>query len=249
MSLIETSLFGVRLSAGTVEDATAAIFERAGSGGGVVCVANVDMVTRAVDDKKLAALMQSAFAVVPDGVPLLWVLHSRGLKSAERIYGPTLMRDLCALAATEQVPVYFYGGTPHELAALKAALLTKHPNLLIAGAESPPLLPEEPPFDRTTAERISRSGARLVFVGLGCPKQEHWMAAHAPHLDATLVGVGQAFAQIAGLKRQAPAWMGRNGLEWLFRLVQEPRRLWRRYLLGNARFVAYLVREQFSRLR
>jgi N-acetylglucosaminyldiphosphoundecaprenol N-acetyl-beta-D-mannosaminyltransferase len=243
MDLVETSLFGIRLCAGDPASATRTILKHAQQGAGLVCVANVDMVTRAVSDAKLAQTMRHALAVVTDGMPLVWVLHRRGLRAAQRVYGPGLMRQLCAEAAGAGMPIYLYGGTPLELSRLQAALLRLYPQLHIAGAESPPLLPLDPPFDPAVVQRINASGARLVFVGLGCPKQEYWMANHAPHIDATMLGVGLAFAQIAGLKRPAPAWMSEHGLEWLFRLGQEPRRLAKRYLVGNTRFLLLLLRD------
>lgn len=241
MTTLETSLFGIRLVASQPSAATKAIVDHARGRGGSVCVANVDMVTRAVSDNKLARIMQQAVLVVTDGMPLVWALRSRGMRDAKRVYGPGLMRDLCAAAASEQMPIYLYGGSPEELDALQHTLRLAYPGLVIAGAESPPMLPADPPFDADVARRINASGARLVFVGLGCPKQEYWMGNHARQVQAVMVGVGLAFAQIAGLKRAAPAWMSKSGLEWLFRLAQEPRRLWRRYLVGNSKFVWLLV--------
>lgn len=230
-----------------MDSAARQILQRARSPGGHVCVANVDMVTRAVTDTKLARVMRQAEIVVTDGMPLVWVLKARGLAATERVYGPRLMQHLCALAADQGLPVYLYGGAPDELQALQQALHASLPRLRIAGAESPPMLPADPPYDEAVARRINASGAKLVFVGLGCPKQEYWMGNFAPHLQPVAVGVGLAFAQLAGLKRPAPAWMSRNGLEWLFRLVQEPRRLWRRYLVGNSKFIWLLLRDSLRR--
>lgn len=247
MKPIETSLFGVRLFAAQTAGATQAIVEHARQHSGVICVANVDMVTRAVSDSKLARVMRQAFVVVTDGMPLVWVLRARGLASAQRVYGPELMRALCAAAACEGMPIYLYGGTDVELAALQRELRRVYPTLLVVGAESPPMLPAEPPFDGAVTWRINSSGARLVFVGLGCPKQEYWMGNHAGRIHAVTVGVGLAFAQIAGLKRPAPTWMSRNGLEWIFRLAQEPARLWRRYLVGNSKFLWLLLMDAVRR--
>jgi len=247
MPPVEASLFGVRLCATETSAAARFIIDHARTKAGLVCVANVDMVTRAVSDPKLHDTMRNAHLVVTDGMPLVWVLRARGVVAAQRVYGPALMRRLCADAASAGLPVYLYGGSPAELAALQQALHDAYPRLLVAGAESPPLLPADPPQDAAVAARINASGARLVFVGLGCPKQEYWMANHAHAVNAVTVGVGLAFAQIAGLKRPAPAWMRHNGLEWLFRLVQEPRRLWRRYLVGNSKFLWLLMRDALRR--
>ena len=248
MTPVETTLFGVRIFAAHVDSAAQQILRRTQLGGGHVCVANVDMVTRAVTDTKLARVMRQAEIVVTDGMPLVWVLKARGLPTAERVYGPRLMQHLCVLAADQGLPVYLYGGAPDELLALQQSLRASLPHLKIAGAESPPMLAADPPYDEAVAQRINASGAKLVFVGLGCPKQEYWMGNYAPHLQPVAVGVGLAFAQLSGLKRPAPAWMSRNGLEWLFRLVQEPRRLWRRYLVGNSKFVWLLLRDSLRRV-
>lgn len=217
------------------------------SAGGLVCVANVDMLTRAKRTPRLAQLMSNATAVVTDGMPLVWALrtlHRR--QDAQRVYGPGLVLDLCERAATDGVSVFFYGGTPDELAQLQSNLRTRFPALLIAGVMSPPMLPAEPPLDTGTARHINESGAGLVFVGLGCPKQEFWMDTHRAELRPVAVGVGLAFALIAGTKKQAPKWMRENGLEWLFRLGQEPGRLWKRYLIGNSLFIWYAIRELMS---
>jgi N-acetylglucosaminyldiphosphoundecaprenol N-acetyl-beta-D-mannosaminyltransferase len=162
---------------------------------------------------------------------------------AQRVYGPQLMHDVCLLAAQRGLKVFLYGGSAQELSALQQRLSADMPELQIVGAVSPPMLPDRPPRDPDIESRIRDSGAHVVFVGLGCPKQEFWMAQHAAHLPAVCLGVGLAFAQLAGLKARAPAWMQQSGLEWLFRLAQEPRRLWRRYLVGNSLFIWYLLRQ------
>lgn len=237
--LEETQLFGIRLSAGTLQTAVSQVLALARQGrGGLVCAANVDMLTRARRRPALAALLRDADLVLTDGMPLVWALRGlAGLQAIERISGPSLTQALLAQAQAQGLPVYFYGGGTQELARLVQNLQLRFPGLLIAGAESPPLLPEEPPEDAAALARIRDSGARLVFVGLGCPKQEFWMRRHAPHLDAVCLGVGYAFPLLAGTQTRAPAWMQRSGLEWLYRLAQEPGRLWRRYLVGNSQFL------------
>lgn len=204
-----------------------------------VCVANVDMFTRARVDRGLRAIIEDALYVVADGMPLVWMLRVRGHAKAQRVYGPDLMHALCRHAAEQGVSIYLYGGSAIESASLQRILKNEFPLLKIAGSETPPLLPARPEVDLATVARIEAAGAGLVFVGLGCPKQEYWMRAYAPHLRAVTVGVGLAFAQIAGLVPRAPRWMQRSGLEWMFRLAHEPRRLWRRYLVGNARFIGF----------
>jgi N-acetylglucosaminyldiphosphoundecaprenol N-acetyl-beta-D-mannosaminyltransferase len=244
-TLSETSLFGIRLSVGSMPAAVEMIAQRAaGAAGGMVCVANVDMLTRAKRTPKLAQLMQNATAVVTDGMPLVWALRRlHGREDAQRVYGPGLVLELCERAANDGTAVFFYGGSSEELARLQQNLATRFPRLHIVGAVSPPQLASEPPFDAAIACQINESGAGLVFVGLGCPKQEFWMEAHAGQLKALAIGVGLAFALIAGTKKQAPKWMREAGLEWLFRLCQEPGRLWKRYLVGNSLFIGYALRE------
>lgn len=213
-------------------------------------MANVDMLTRAKRTPRLATLMRGAVAVVTDGMPLVWALRAlQGRRDAHRVYGPGIVLDLCERAAAEGIGVFFYGGTPNELERLQRNLRERYPSLLISGAVSPPMLPAEPPFDRDITTIINASGAGIVFVGLGCPKQEFWMDAHAARLKPVSIGVGLAFALIAGTKKQAPVWMRGAGLEWLFRLGQEPGRLWKRYLVGNSLFVWYALRECFRPTR
>jgi len=241
--LQETQLFGIRLSAGTLRAAVDQILDLARRGqGGTVCAANVDMLTQARRTPALARLMQEADLVVTDGMPLVWALRRFEGLQLERVNGPRLTLELCREAAAQGLGVYLFGGTPHELDAMAAALRERFPTLRLVGQESPPLLPAQPAADPEVIARIHASGAALVFVGLGCPKQEFWMQAHRPQLRAVCLGVGYAFALIGGVQKTAPPWMQRHGLEWLFRLGQEPRRLWRRYLVGNSIFVALCLR-------
>jgi N-acetylglucosaminyldiphosphoundecaprenol N-acetyl-beta-D-mannosaminyltransferase len=153
------------------------------------------------------------------------------------------MRLVCRRAEERGLPVGLYGGTPEVLEALRGRLVERHPLLRIAFAASPPFRPLTPEEVASTLEAIEASGARILFVGLGCPKQERWMAAQRSGLPCVMVGVGAAFDFLAGAKRQAPRWLQGAGLEWLFRLASEPRRLWRRYLILNPRFLFLLARE------
>src|SRR5690606_12939436 len=165
-------------------------------------------------------------------------LRRLGLPQAERVYGPTLTLHVCEAAASSNTPVAFYGGSPEAIAGLKQELTTRLPNINIAYAYSPPFRQLSEEEDQQVINDINASGARILFVGLGCPKQERWMAAHKERLPLTQLGVGAAFAFHAGQVKQAPAWLQDRGLEWLFRLAVEPRRLWRRYLYNNPRFLA-----------
>lgn len=248
--MIKTRLFGVPVHAGSLAAANAEILAAARSrSGGVVCVANVDMLTRARSTPRLFDVMAGARLVVTDGTPLVWALRLlQGLRPVERVRGPSLTLALCEQAAQEGLSVFFYGGLANEIELMQQNLLRLYPSLKIAGAESPPMLAAEPPQDPALIERINASGAGLLFVGLGCPKQEYWMQAQQPLLKPVSLGVGLAFALIAGTKSQAPAWMRDNGLEWLYRLGQEPGRLWKRYLVGNSLFLGCLLRELPSAL-
>ena len=240
-----TDLFGIRVDVGTMEDAVQCICDHAERRqGGLVCVANVDMLTRAKRTPRLAALVRGAVAVVTDGMPLVWALRRlRHCVRATRVYGPGLVLALCEAAARRGQSVFLYGGTAEELTLMQAALSQHAPGLQIAGAVSPPMLPTEPAFDPAIVDRINSSGASVVFVGLGCPKQEFWMDTHQQKLQPVSIGVGLAFALIAGTKSQAPRWMREHGLEWLYRLGQEPSRLWKRYLVGNSLFIGYVLRD------
>ena len=238
----EARLFGVRLHAGRIEQVLQTLLAWASQGrSATVCLANVDMLTRARHRPALAAALDDAALVLTDGMPLVWALRTLGGLTApgavERISGPSLTLALLDQAQAQGLPVYFYGGGTAELDLLVRNLRQRFPGLRIAGAESPPLLPEEPPEDAAALARIRASGARLVFVGLGCPKQEFWMRRHAPRLEAVCLGVGYAFPLLAGTQTRAPVWMQRSGLEWLYRLAQEPGRLWKRYLIGNSQFL------------
>lgn len=202
-----------------------------------VCVATVNNVIEAYDDPQYRAVMEAADLITPDGMPLVWGLRLLGVSGATRVYGPDLTPIVCQLAAEQGVPVGFYGGSEDVVKELVVRLRQRFPGLKVAYRASPPFRPPTAEEQRRTIEDLHRSGARILFVGLGTPKQELWMAAHRPQVRAVMLGVGAAFDFLAGRKRQAPRLVQRLGLEWLYRLVHEPRRLWRRYLYRNPRFV------------
>jgi N-acetylglucosaminyldiphosphoundecaprenol N-acetyl-beta-D-mannosaminyltransferase len=203
----------------------------------VVCAANVHMLMEAHDSLAYRAVLNRADLVTPDGMPLVWMLRLKGVKGQARVYGPTLMLRVLEQAEHQGIPVGFYGGSLEVLEALTRQLQKKHPALKINFAFSPPFRPLSGSENAQIIEKISQSGARILFVGLGCPKQEIWMAEQKEKIPVVMLGVGAAFDFHAGLKRQSPPVLQIMGLEWLFRLVQEPRRLWRRYLYHNPRFV------------
>ena len=211
--------------------------------GRMVCHANVHMTMEAADDAGFQTLVNGSDLVLSDGMPLVWALRRLGVLDATRVYGPTLMLEICRAAAEEGVPIGLYGGRPETLGLLRANLVARIPGLRIMYAESPSFRPLDEAEDAAVVDAIVASGARVLFVGLGCPKQERWMAARRERLPLVQLGVGAAFDFHAGRIRQAPVWMQSAGLEWAFRLAMEPRRLARRYLRHNPRFVLGLARQ------
>lgn len=205
-----------------------------------VCHCNVHSVVTAKRDENFHHILNDADMATPDGMPIAWVLRAMGFSRQARISGPDLMWRYCAMAAKAGHKIYLYGGTAETLDRLCEKLPAAFPGLQIVGAEAP-VFKKRIPTEAETIERINRSGANVVFVGLGCPKQEHWMAAHRGRISAVMLGVGAAFDYHAGTVRRAPTWMRNHGLEWLYRLICEPRRLLRRYLVTNVLFVIYVT--------
>jgi N-acetylglucosaminyldiphosphoundecaprenol N-acetyl-beta-D-mannosaminyltransferase len=206
-----------------------------------VCVATVNNVIEAHDDPGYGAVMEGADLVTPDGMPLVWGLRLLGVPGATRVYGPDLTPVICERAAEQGIPVGFYGGAEDVLRELTANLSRRFPGLEIVYQSSPPFRPLTPDEEWRTVDGVNRSGARILLVGLGAPKQERWMAAHKDKVNVVMLGVGAAFDFLAGKKQQAPRFLQNLGLEWLYRLLHEPRRLWRRYLCRNPKFVALFV--------
>jgi N-acetylglucosaminyldiphosphoundecaprenol N-acetyl-beta-D-mannosaminyltransferase len=202
-----------------------------------VIAANVHVVMTGVWQRSYQTVINQAALVTPDGMPLVLALRSLNQSHQSRVYGPDLMLAWCDRAAQTGLPIYLYGSTIETLEKLSQILQQRFPHLKIAGTHSPPFRPltaEERAADR---DRIHQSGAAVVFVSLGCPKQETWMAEQQGRLHAVMIGVGAAFSFHTGEVSQAPRWMMRWSLEWLYRLWMEPRRLWKRYLINNPAFV------------
>lgn len=208
-----------------------------------VCICNVHSVVTARKDPLFSHVVRDADLATPDGAPVAWFLRCLGFAGQERINGPDLMWKYCAIAAQRDEAIYLYGGLPETLKGLQANLHEQFPGLRVVGAYSPPFRPLTEVEDTAVVEAINDSGASVVWVGLGCPKQEIWMAEHRGSIQAVMVGVGAAFDYHSGTVKRAPLWMQRNGLEWFYRLVSEPRRLWRRYLMTNSIFFFYAVRQ------
>jgi N-acetylglucosaminyldiphosphoundecaprenol N-acetyl-beta-D-mannosaminyltransferase len=211
-----------------------------------IAVTGMHGITEAQHDSSFHLALAAADLVVPDGMPLIWLGRRHGYRLPRRVYGPELMHTLWERTATKGYRHFFYGGAPGVAEALAEKFLAKFPGHYVAGTFSPPFRSLSPDEDEEIVRAINESGADIVWVGLGTPKQEHWMHEHRNRLQCpVLVGVGAAFDFHTGRVRCAPAWMGENGLEWLFRLSQEPRRLWRRYLLRGGEFTALALLEQF----
>ena len=203
-----------------------------------VCVTGVHGVMESQSDPELLQIHNSSGLTTPDGMPLVWAARWAGVEHVERVYGPDLMLDVCSQAAEHGWTCYFYGGQDGVPEMLADRLSERFPGLKVVGTHSPPFRELSDEEDLLEVERINQADPDLVWVGLSTPKQERWMASHRGRLGArVLLGVGAAFDIHAGLLPQAPRWMQRSGLEWLYRLYREPRRLWRRYLKNNPRFL------------
>jgi N-acetylglucosaminyldiphosphoundecaprenol N-acetyl-beta-D-mannosaminyltransferase len=204
-----------------------------------VCACNAHSLVSARVDGLFAQALAEADLCVPDGAPVAWRLRGRGFAGQPRVSGPDVMLRCCERAAEAGLPVFLYGATEPTLARLGRALRARFPALRVAGALSPPFRELSPQEEDAALQAIAASGARLVFVALGCPRQEAWMHAHRARLPAVMLGAGAAFDFLAGTQPRAPRWMQGAGLEWLHRLAHEPRRLWRRYLVTNTLFLAW----------
>ncbi len=217
--------------------------------GRYICAANVHMLMEARDSAAYDKIVNSADLVTPDGMPLVWMMRLKGAEEQQRVYGPDLMLSVLEAAAREHIPVGLYGGTPEVLGLLVDKLKMLYQNLEIAYYFSPPFRELTMDEDVHVVKAIRNSGTRILFVGLGCPRQEIWMSRNCDNLNLVMIGVGAAFDFHAGAKLQAPFWMQRIGLEWLFRLLTEPRRLWRRYFYHNPRFVFFALFDLFNHWR
>jgi len=214
-----------------------------------VCITPVHSVMLCHDDPDLRRIFNRSGLTTPDGMPLVWLCHLAGHRHVGRVYGPDLMLALAEHGLSRGYRHFFYGGAPGVADELVRRLQTRFAGIQVAGTYAPPFRPLSAEEDAEIVSLINVSEPDVVWIGLGAPKQERWMAAHLERITApVMIGVGAAFDFHAGLKPQAPRWMQRTGLEWLFRLLSEPRRLWRRYVINNPRFVT-LVALQMLGLR
>jgi N-acetylglucosaminyldiphosphoundecaprenol N-acetyl-beta-D-mannosaminyltransferase len=242
MSLPSRRVLGMRVDATSYEDASRRVLRWAREGrSSYVCVATVHTTMEAFDSAAFRQVVNGADLVTPDGRPLVWALRGLGVRDASQVRGTDLTTHVVERAARENVPIGLYGGTPELLEVFGRVLKTHYPKIRVVCQIAPPFRPLTPEEDEVVTREIIASGARILFVGIGCPKQEKWMAAHTGRIPAVMVGVGAAFDFHTGRVRQAPHWMQVAGLEWLFRLLMDPRRLWKRYAKHNPRFVGLFL--------
>ncbi len=243
MTAPRVSLLGVHVTAFDLSTAVREMQQAIAAGRrAYTCTCPVYTLMQGHERPEVRAALNAADWVTPDGMPVVWALHLRGVKQVSRVYGPDLMLALSEVSARQGYAQFYLGGAPGVAVALAQTLQQRFPGLPVAGSYSPPFRPHTPAEDDALIELINASSAAVVWVGLGSPKQDLWMARYRPRLQAPLlIGVGAAFDFFTGRQRQAPRWMQRAGLEWLFRLASQPGRLWRRYLIYNPKFVWHLT--------
>jgi N-acetylglucosaminyldiphosphoundecaprenol N-acetyl-beta-D-mannosaminyltransferase len=208
--------------------------------GGYICVSNVHMCMEVYDTPEFERIVNSANMILPDGRPLLWAQKLLGHHGATQVRGQDIMSELCVTSRKKGLRIGLYGGQSESvLAAVESKLKQDYPSIKLSFQFSPPFRPITPAEDAKVVNEINSAGIDILFVGIGCPKQERWMAEHKDKLRCVMFGVGAAFDFIAGQKKYAPRWMQQAGLEWFFRLCIEPKRLWKRYLINNPRFIFY----------
>ena len=211
-----------------------------------VCVAPVATIIDCQKDPQYRAIINNSGMTTPDGMPLVWLGKLAGHHTIQRTYGPDLLLKLCEQSQEKGYRHFFYGATEDALVQLIKKLKLSFPKINIAGFYAPPLRGMDEREHQEVLDQMNQANPDILWVGLGSPKQDYWMARHRDQLNVpVMIGVGAAFDFIAGIKRQAPRWMQRSGLEWFFRLCSEPRRLWKRYLVGNSLFIYLLFRQWF----
>lgn len=216
--------------------------------GGYVCFANVHACVTAYNNPDYLGVLNQSFMTFPDGKPIYWFGRVKGIRNIQQIPGPDFFSVLLSQVVNPPLRHYFYGGRPDVLQQLIENLKSRYPHMVIAGWESPPFRELSPNEDSQVINRIQKSMADIIWIGLGAPKQDLWMATHYAQLrPAVLLGVGAAFDFHAGNIKRAPLWVRTIGLEWLHRLMQEPRRLWKRYVVTNTLFLIYALKSLFSK--
>jgi N-acetylglucosaminyldiphosphoundecaprenol N-acetyl-beta-D-mannosaminyltransferase len=237
-----TSILDINVHETSYADATDQIraWARAGESRAVYAT-SVHGTMEAHDVLEFRQILNRADLITPDGMPLVWMLRLKGVKNQQRVYGPTLMLHVLEMAERENISVGFYGGESHTLKLLEERMKAIYPQLKVDYSYSPPFRSLTEEETGQIRQDIIQSGVRILFVALGCPRQERWIDSHRGTIPAVMIGIGAAIDFHAGLKPQAPAWMQRMGLEWLFRLLSEPRRLWKRYFRHVPRFIILAI--------
>jgi len=245
----EVRILGIQFAGQRFDDAIEQMLAAAARGPRLRAhFANVHSTVEAVRDRSLAAVFASAGMICTDGMPLVWLARRQGVPFAERVSGPDAMLAVCDRGRALSLRHYFFGGAPGVAEAVSRKLSARLPGLIVAGTQSPPFRPATAIEDDPVIEAINQTRPDVIWVALGAPKQEFWAAAHESRLEAKLIlPVGAAFDFHSGRIRRAPRWMRRVGLEWLYRLASEPRRLGRRYLVTNVRFLLLLARARLHR--
>ena len=205
--------------------------------GKYICVSNVHTTVMSYENEEYRKIQNSAAMALPDGAPLSSYSRRRGYKQAQRVTGPDLMRELFAVSREKGYRHYFYGATEETLQSMRKVIERDYPGMEIAGMYAPPFRTLTPQEDAGIVEKINNSRPDFIWIGLGAPKQEEWMYQHMGQLQGVLIGVGAGFDYLAGYIKRAPHWMQKMSLEWLYRLLQDPRRLWRRYFTSNVKFI------------
>ena len=212
--------------------------------GSYVCVSTVHMCMEVFDSAEFRSIVNQADLIIPDGRPISWAQKLLGFSEAQQVRGQDIMNELCGISGAKQLNVGLYGGSSDDLLCLVVdKLKISYPDIRINYSYSPPFRALTHEEDEAIFQSINASGVNILFVGIGCPKQERWMAEHKSKVNCVMLGVGAAYDFIAESKKHAPKWMQKLGLEWLFRLVSEPKRLWRRYLKQNPRFIYYFLQQ------
>lgn len=240
-------ILGVNVAITNMEDMISLITKNLEElSGEFICLSNVHTTVMAYENPGYRKIQNEAFLALPDGSPLAFVQRFRGYKEAKQVAGPDLMPALWKATENTEISHYFYGSSEETIAALRKNLQKTYPGLKIAGMEAPPFRPLTKEEDEAAIERINRSGASIVWVGLGAPKQEEWMYAHKGKIKGLMFGVGAGFDFHAGTVKRAPEWMRNHYLEWLYRLIQDPKRLWKRYVKTNGKFVMLFLKDSFA---
>lgn len=240
---MKTKLLSIDITILSYEETITQLLAISANGSSYTCVANVHMLVEAYNDPNFASIVNNADFVTADGMPLSHGLNLLyGIKQ-ERIAGMDLLPSLLKQAEVNSIPVFFYGGTDTLLSKSKKYISKHFPLLNLAGLYSPPFRKLTETEDNEVVDRINNSGAKFVFVVLGCPKQEKWMGTMKGRINAHMIGIGGALPVMIGAQKRAPKWMQKSELEWLFRLMQEPKRLFRRYAITNTVFIWLLISE------